>query len=66
LLDTESLIGGVGQARAAVIKTQNAKPSQLGQQVASGNPSPARAVQPSPVHTTNDVQGFHGFSPSTA
>ena len=33
LLDTESLIGGVGQARAAVIKTQNAKPPQLGQQV---------------------------------
>ena len=31
LLDTESLIGSVGEARAAVIKTQNAKPPQLGQ-----------------------------------
>jgi hypothetical protein len=33
LLDSDSLIRGVGQARAAVIKPQNAKPSQLGQQL---------------------------------
>jgi len=43
LLDTEGLIGGVGQARASVIKTQNAKPSQLGQQVV-----PERQVERGP------------------
>ena len=43
LLDTESLIGGVGEARAAVIKTQNAKPPQLGQQVV-----PERQVERGP------------------
>ena len=43
LLDTESLIGGVGEARAAVIKTQNAKPPQLRQQVV-----PERQVERGP------------------
>ena len=43
LLDTEGLIGDVGQARAAVIKTQNAKPPQVGQQVV-----PERQVERGP------------------